>query len=85
MVDCCDGTVCLFDESSNRVRGRVCSSSCVELREGVVPESEPIPWAVSKWADWTGEVLHSVHDHPYQETFGAAIQYWTDRPTDAEE
>jgi len=39
----------------------------VELREGVARQADPIPWAVSKWADWTGEVLHSVFDHPYHQ------------------
>jgi hypothetical protein len=56
----------------------------VELREGVAKESERIPWAVSKWQDWTGEVLHSVYDHPFDDTFGATIQYWTDRPAQGE-
>lgn len=50
----------------------------VELREGVTKESPRIPYAVSKWADWTGEVLHSVYDHPYDETCEPEIQYWTD-------
>jgi hypothetical protein len=53
----------------------------VEIRKGVTEESEPIPWAVSKWADWTGEVFHSVYDHPFHGTFeGVTVQYWTDRP-----
>lgn len=56
----------------------------VELREGVTKQAEKIPWAVSKWSDWTGEVLHSVYDHPFRPTFAVDIQYWTDRPSHSE-
>jgi hypothetical protein len=54
-----------------------------ELRQGLSPESQRLPWAVSKWSDWTGEVLHSVFDHPYsQPTYdNVTIEFWTDRPT----
>jgi hypothetical protein len=54
----------------------------VELRPGVTSESPPIPWAVSKWSDWTGEIFHSVFDHPYQHPDDdVTIQFWTDRPS----
>lgn len=53
----------------------------VEVQQGVSPQSPGIPWVVSKWADWTGEVLHNVFQHPYRPPdFDVAIQYWTDRP-----
>jgi hypothetical protein len=52
----------------------------VELRAGLVEGSRRIPWIVSKWNDWSGEVCHFEHDHPLQELgFDVAIEYWTDR------
>ncbi len=54
----------------------------VELRVGLVEGSRRIPWVVSKWDDWGGEVCHFEHDHPLQKFgFVVAIEYWTDRPT----
>jgi hypothetical protein len=58
----------------------------LELRRGVSPDAAQVPWAVSKWSDWSGEVVHSVYHHPYDpRTYPAVIQYWTDRPTRSEE
>jgi hypothetical protein len=53
----------------------------VELRS-LAPGSAAVPWIVSKLDDWGGEVIHSVYDHPYDESKGFRIetQFWTDRP-----
>lgn len=54
----------------------------VELRS-IVTGSEAIPWIVSKWNDWGGEVLHSVRDLPFDRSHGfdVVVEYWTDRST----
>jgi hypothetical protein len=57
----------------------------VELRHGITRDSRRIPWLVSKWDNWTGEVLHFEHDHPYRsQGFSVTIEYWTDRPAEGE-
>lgn len=54
----------------------------VELKEGVTHDSRRVPWVVSKWGDFSGEVFHFEHDHPFREFgFVVSIEYWTDRPT----
>lgn len=53
----------------------------VELKEGVTKESRRIPWVVSKWNDFSGEVFHLENDHPFQTSgFIVKVEYWTDRP-----
>ena len=53
----------------------------VQLQSGLGELSPPIPYVVSKWADWAGEVCHFVQHHPFREFgFEVGIEYWTDRP-----
>jgi hypothetical protein len=53
----------------------------VELRS-VSPGGMVVPWVISKWDDWGGEVLHNVRDLPYDKAqgFDVEVEYWTDRP-----
>jgi hypothetical protein len=55
----------------------------IELRDS--PGGLPMPWIVSKWNDWGGEVIHSVRDLPFDEAHGfdITIEFWTDRPEGA--
>jgi len=55
-----------------------------QLRPGVIPASRRIPWVVSKWDSFSGEVLHDPHDVPYaRQGFVVRREYWTDRPMPA--
>lgn len=52
----------------------------IELR-GVTETPPRIPWVVSKWSDWSGEVVHHVKDVPFAgQGFDLTIECWTDRP-----
>jgi hypothetical protein len=53
----------------------------IEEREGITQASDRIPWVVSKWSDWSGEVLHHIRDVPFEKQgFDVSIECWTDRP-----
>jgi len=54
----------------------------LELRPGVAPQSESIPWVLSKFNATSGEVMHYVGDVSFWESQGflVRIEYWTDRP-----
>lgn len=41
--------------------------------------SASFPWALSKWDDASGEVLHHFRDVPYAEQ-DYTVSFWTDRP-----
>lgn len=45
---------------------------------GVTP-ARSVPWVLSKWADWGGEVFHHVERVLLPETLPFDIEYWTDR------
>lgn len=64
-----------------RERGVLHVGRILELREGITATSPRIPWVVSKWSDWGGEVFHHVSDVPFHtQGFDVRIEYWTDRP-----
>lgn len=53
----------------------------LEVRAGITAGSRRIPWVLSKWNDWSGEVCHFEQDHPLRMPgFTVTIEYWTDRP-----
>lgn len=56
----------------------------VSLAPGFTREGAKIPWIVSKWDDTSGEVCHSVFDHPFGTVFDVSIEYRTDRPRTSE-
>ncbi len=73
-----DDIVLYVDEDNDDI---IHVARVAELREGITPESEKIPWVVSKWGPISGEAMHFAHDVPYQqEGYRYSVQYWTDRP-----
>jgi len=53
----------------------------VEMREGIEPSSQRLPFVWSKLDGTSGEVVHYVSDVPYREIFGDfQTEFWTDRP-----
>jgi hypothetical protein len=75
-----DDVALVVEESDVYHVGRV-----IELRS-VNPGSPSIPWILSKWDDWGGEVLHSVQDLPFDPSqgFNTQVEFWTDRPKSIE-
>jgi hypothetical protein len=47
-----------------------------EMRIG--PGNVKSPWVLSKWNDYSGEVLHYFGDHAMPR--GVEVEFWTDRP-----
>lgn len=77
-----DDIVLYVDEDNDEI---IHVARVVEAREGVTPESERLPWVVSKWGPISGEAMHFAHDVPYaKEGYGYRIEYWTDRPMNEE-
>ena len=74
-----DDVVLYVDEDNGEI---IHVARVVELREGITPESERIPWVVSKWGPISGEAMHFAHDVPYgRQGYSFRSEYWTDRPT----
>jgi hypothetical protein len=44
-----------------------------------VAAARSVPWVLSKWADWGGEVFHHVERVPLPSALPFEIEYWTDR------
>ena len=64
-----------------RERGVLHVGRIIELRQGVTETSPRIPWVISKWSDWSGEVFHHVRDVPFDmQGFDVNVECWTDRP-----
>jgi hypothetical protein len=52
----------------------------LELREGFTPASPKMAWVLSKWNSTSGEVMHYVHDVPFDAWgFQARPEFWTER------
>ena len=53
----------------------------LEVRSGIAGGSPSLPWVLSKWDSASGEVLHYVHDVPFNRPpFSPVTEYRTDRP-----
>ena len=75
--------VLYVDEASDEI---LHVARILQLRPGVAPDAEQIPWVLSKWDSKSGEVMHSAYDVPYQnQGIPCRMEYWTDRPTRTEE
>jgi hypothetical protein len=69
------GDVVSYWEALNPYSGCVHVARVVCLQER--KKLPPVIYALSKWDDVCGEVIHEVNDVPFQK---AHIEYWTDRP-----
>jgi hypothetical protein len=75
-----DDLAVYVDRSSGRA-GFLHVARILEVRAGLAPDSDKIPWVVSKWDSVSGEALHHVHDVAYgRQGFEFRVEYWTDRP-----
>jgi hypothetical protein len=69
------GDVVLYWETLEPYSGCVHVARVVLLRER--KNLPPLVYALSKWDDVCGEVIHRVDDVPFA---NAQMEYWTDRP-----
>jgi hypothetical protein len=71
------GDVVSYWETLSSYSGCVHVARVVSLRER--KKLPPVIYALSKWDDVCGEVIHEVNDVPFEKI---QIEYWTDRPLD---
>ena len=72
----CPGDLATYWFSARSRTGFCHVGTVVEIRAGQGNVSAP--WVLSKWNDYSGEVLHHFGEHPLPR--GVEVEFWTDRP-----